>query len=91
MLLIAEIWLTIRAWRKGWKGWALLPAGCMVVLGLLVGVALGDTPSGANNLSFIALIIDLLGIVVLIVMNKATPEKKEKKERMLDNHVPMES
>jgi hypothetical protein len=91
MLLIAEIWLTIRAWRKGWKGWALLPAGCTLVLAFSVGVALGDTSLKEANLFSVGLILDLLLVGVLAVMNFTTPEKKEKEDKVLDYNVSVES
>jgi len=38
MLLIVEIILTVKAWKNGWKGLALLPLGAAFGLGLVMGV-----------------------------------------------------
>ena len=43
MLLILEIGLTIWAWKRGWKGWALLPALGAFTGGFIVGLASGDS------------------------------------------------
>ena len=48
MVLIIEILLTIRAWRKGWKAWALMPLGIGVLMGFFVGVAAG-AGGGTND------------------------------------------
>ena len=37
MLMIVEIWLTVAAWRAGWKAWALLPIACSAGFGFLLG------------------------------------------------------
>lgn len=37
MLLIVEIILTVKAWKNGWKGLALLPLGAAFGLGLVMG------------------------------------------------------
>ena len=62
MLLVLEIMLTITAWRKGYKGFALLPVG----FALLVGVLIGMNNPDADVLSVIW--VDILAIVVLVVM-----------------------
>ena len=46
MLLIIEVALTI-AWRKGWKGYALLPVGISLVIALFTGAAVGASAAGA--------------------------------------------
>jgi hypothetical protein len=62
MLLILEIMLTVTAWRKGYKGFALLPVG----LAILAGVSIGANNPGADVFSVIW--VDILAIVVLGVM-----------------------
>jgi hypothetical protein len=62
MLLVLEIMLTLTAWRKGYKGFALIPVG----LALLAGFTIGANNPGADTFSFIW--VDLLAIVVLVVM-----------------------
>ena len=51
MLLIIEIWLTVAVWRKGWKGWALLPAGIMMLVALVAGVVAGLSGVEPGNLA----------------------------------------
>ena len=38
MLLLLEIWLTITAWRKGYKALALIPLGLAVLIGFSIGL-----------------------------------------------------
>jgi hypothetical protein len=76
MLLVLEIMLTITAWRKGYKGFALIPVGFAIMTGLLIGANNPD----ADVLSVIW--VDILAIVVLGVMIAVaqTTENKEVKE-----------
>ena len=65
-MLFLEIFLTITAWQRGFKGWALLPLGLAMVIGFMIGASSLQTSSGNN---FFGLIwIDILAIVVLIGM-----------------------
>jgi len=67
MLLIAEIVLTIAAWRRGWRGWALLPPVMAFAAGFLLGLVLG--PEISEDGAFIlGLLIDIVTIGVLIAM-----------------------
>jgi uncharacterized membrane protein YfcA len=79
MLLIAEIILTIFAWRNGWKWYALIPLGICMVIGFLIGLIVGMFGGTLPALSPV-LIFDLLAIVALIVMvcKKPKPESEEK-------------
>jgi len=54
MLLILEIALVVTVWRKGWKGFALVPA----VVALIAGAAMGamGSPTWALTLVDVALI-----------------------------------
>ena len=76
MLLVLEIMLTISAWRKGYKGFALLPVGIALFAGFLIGYS----NPGSDALSFIW--IDILAIVILVVMIGAAkvPEDVKVKE-----------
>ena len=72
MLLIIEIALTISAWKKGWRGRALLPLGVAGAIALIIGGAMGASGATtqdvmANSLAFVPL--DLAAIAALIVMN----------------------
>jgi hypothetical protein len=76
MILFIEIALTISAWRKGWGGWALLPGGIALVLGALLGLAMGPTAT-TGDLIVPLLMIDGLAIFALIGMVVKGPEKRE--------------
>jgi hypothetical protein len=77
MLLIAEIILTIFAWRKGWKGLALIPLGVAFGLGLILGLN-GVAPDDLASLIW----VDVLAIIALIVMTVKGP--KNDKEVLKD-------
>lgn len=75
MLLALEIILTITAWRKGWRGWALLPLGLGVVLGLVIGSSAGVAGVRAEAVLGPCLIFDVLVIIALAVMAAKAPRK----------------
>ena len=80
LLLIVEILLTVAAWRKGWKGWALLPwAVCFYTLfigGVFIGAAGGHVDQATMTGLGILLEITLL-IIPLAVMSLWAPRKKQ--------------
>lgn len=80
MLLIAEILLTIFAWRKGWKWLALLPIGICLVLGFLVGFVIGASGGYVDDASGMGMVLDLIAIVVLIIMVVKGPKTKQNSE-----------
>ena len=91
-MLFLEIFLTITAWQRGFKGWALLPVGLAMAIGFMIGTSYPEAVSGNNFLGVIWL--DILAIVVLIGMiavganhQKATtqetsPEMEENKAEL---------
>jgi len=66
LLLILEIGLTISAWQRGWKGWALLPGAFALAGGYMLGMVLG----GDSSVDFfsVGIIIDILCVIALIIM-----------------------
>jgi hypothetical protein len=74
MLLIAEIWLTVAAWKKGWRGWALLPIALAIMAGLIAG---GTT--GEFHLEFI--LFDVAAVAALGVMVARSPKRSTGKDR----------
>lgn len=70
MILIAQVLLTVQAWRKGWKGWALLPMGVALLLGLLLGSVTDDV----ERLVVPGLIGDLLSLAALIGLSMRGPQ-----------------
>jgi hypothetical protein len=68
MLLILEIVLTVAAWRKGWRGWALVPMVSVFVLALLIGamaVASGSSEAELQELSIQFIFLDFICVGVL--------------------------
>jgi len=68
MLLVLEIILTIEAWRRGWKGWALLPLGGFFLLAFIVGFIMGAAGASEDSVFGMGLVFDLACIGVLIGM-----------------------
>ena len=68
MLLVLEICLTIAAWQRGWKEWALLPPGIALGGSYLLGSIM--FASGASDESILAmgLVWDFVCIGTLIAM-----------------------
>jgi hypothetical protein len=88
LLLIIEILLTIAVWRKGWKGWALLPVGISLALGFVLGLCIGASGGRPEEWIGLGLIIDVIAIVALIIMQTQDP-KKVKEDRPAE--LPAES
>ena len=65
MLLILEIGLTIAAWKRGWKGWALLPLAISFCIGFFWGLSSGGS---LEELLGMGIIFDGLSVIALIVM-----------------------
>lgn len=76
MLLILEVILTISAWRRGWKGWALLPVAGGLFIAFLVGASSAASGGSTGDLGPAALFIDIACIGILGAMT-AYPRKNE--------------
>ena len=71
MILILEVILTVVAWRRGWRGWALLPFAVVSILSLLIGVCGGFldlTPKQEEMFPVVFLPLELAFIGVLAWM-----------------------
>ena len=64
MLFIIEIMLTVSAWRKGWKGWVVLPWLAL----LLIASVLGANAASEEEAFGLGLVCDIVLIVVLGIM-----------------------
>jgi len=77
MLLILEIYLTVQAWKKGWKGWALV--AWPICLALAMALGLGSAGSGGSEGSAIlaGLLGDLflIGVLAAMTLNPRTGEQ----------------
>lgn len=78
MLIIAEIILTVTAWRKGWRRWALLPMGIVLGIAFVIGVAIGTSGASAEDVFGVAFILDIPAIVALIIMTAKAPTRNER-------------
>jgi hypothetical protein len=84
MLLILEIGLTIAAWKRGWKGWAVLPLVIAFFIGFFWGLVNGGP---LEELLGFGIIFDVLCIVALIVMI-ARPRRKASCPPAIVNSAP---
>lgn len=75
MLLIIEVALTIAAWKKGWRGWALLPGGVTLLMGFLLGAMMGAAGVPPENMIGPAVLLDGVFILSLIAMAVWAPKK----------------
>ena len=69
MILFLEIFLTITAWRKGFRALALLPLGFALFIGFYIGA--NSTGSAVSDDIFSYIWIDILAIVALVAMISA--------------------
>jgi hypothetical protein len=70
-MIIIEIILTIAAWVRGWRGWALIPGVSVFLIGFMVGAmarAMGHSEIQTGQLTAILLPIELVSVGVLIWM-----------------------
>lgn len=74
MLLILQIALTVSAWRKGWRAWALLPVGLLMMTGFILGAASGTADVFAAY-GPILILGDIACAVVLAIMATHPPQR----------------
>lgn len=78
-MLIIEIILTIIAWNRGWKWWALLPLGIAFGFGFIAGAS-GMSQSDLEGLLFLDVIAIIALVIMIAVKKKEVPaETSEKK------------
>jgi hypothetical protein len=66
LTLIIEILLTIKAWRKGWRGYALLPLGALLIAGFLLGIVIGSSGGDLGQALPAGLFLEIACIGILI-------------------------
>jgi uncharacterized membrane protein YkvI len=76
MLLAFEVLLTAAAWARGWKAWALLPAGIGILFAFAMGLGAEASGGLTEEVFGLTLILDFLVIVSLIVMVVAAPRSQ---------------
>lgn len=75
MLLILETILTVVAWRKGRRGFALLPVGITVIFGFLLGAAVQASGGNIQAATPVVLVADLVCTGILIAMASRAPRR----------------
>lgn len=75
MLTVVEIILTIVAWKRGWKGWALLPLGLVMILAFVIGASVGVTGGDVEDVLGACLLLEVLATIALGVMIAKAPQK----------------
>jgi hypothetical protein len=75
LTLIIEILLTIKAWHKGWRGYALLPLGIMIPAGLVLGAMIGSAGGGLAQALPAGILLEIVCIGVLIRMAARGPNR----------------
>ncbi len=83
MILVIEIMMTVSAWKRGWKGWALLPMIIGLFLAFFMGAAMADADEG--SIIAMGLMVDIGIMVALGVMIASRPKVGEENDST--NHV----
>lgn len=68
MILLLEIYLTYKAWVRGWKGRALVPWAIMLPVAFVLGWMAGTGEMDEDALLGVTLMLDLSLVVILAVM-----------------------
>ena len=73
MLIIIEIFLTIWAWRKGWKSKALIPICSGFGIGILIGIVITAINGNLETIGPWIIIADS-GVIVVLIYMISTPK-----------------
>jgi len=76
LALVLEIMLTVAAWRKGWKWWALLPPLIAVFVRFFASAVLLTLGTDFISIMAYSFVIDIAAIIALICM--AGTDRNEK-------------
>lgn len=74
MILMIEILMTVNAWKRGWKAWALMPIIIGVMTAFLVGVSMAEAGDDGSFMA-LGLMVDL-GIITSLGVMIASRSKK---------------
>ena len=80
IMLVVNICLTVRAWRKGWKARALLPMAIGYVLAFLVGAVMADSHAPWLARIIFAIVIEIGMVGSLIALGRNGPSRKTRSE-----------
>jgi hypothetical protein len=87
MFLIIEVILVVKAWRRGWRAWALVPPATAVFVGFLIGMAIATSGGTVDPLSPVFLFGDIACICVLCVMSARPLTRAEVSDVPAVQHV----
>lgn len=87
MLVLAEIILTILAWRKGWRWWALIPVAIPFCIGFVMGIGIASQGGSISDIGGWTIIFDVLAITALIVLVSVKPKSKELEDTPTDEKI----
>lgn len=77
LLLIVEIWLTVAAWRKGWRAWSLLPLGFTLLVAAVIGAAVEVSGGSIERVDIpVSLLLHVVCLGVLIGLAKRAPRRQ---------------
>jgi len=74
-MLFLEIFLTITAWQRGFRAWAIIPVVSAIGIGYLIGMSSPQSSMDSSIWDYVW--IDILAIVALIIMVAVGPQKTE--------------
>ena len=77
MLLIAEIILTIFAWRKGWRWIALIPLASVLIFGFIIGFGVAASGGDISSINGLTTMLDIIAVVALILLVVNNPKKNK--------------
>ena len=72
---IIEVLLTIKAWHKGWRGYALLPLGILIPAGFLLGAVIGASGGGVEQALPAGILLEVACIGILLRLAAKGPHK----------------
>ena len=72
-MLLIEVILTIVAWRKGWRWRVLVPWGVALGASLLLGMAVGASGGSVEDVSGLAVLLELGFVGWLVAMAVRAP------------------
>lgn len=75
--MIIEIVLTVVAWNKGWKWWALVPLGLAVSIAFSVGFVVGLFGGSAGPVMPFFMLLDIGCLLALIILIVLPPEREK--------------
>jgi hypothetical protein len=74
LMSLLEVWLTVVAWRKGWRARALVPLAATVISAMLIGFSVGLAGGSIKPVTPVFLLLEFACLGVLIAMATRAPK-----------------